>query len=395
MADNARLEFLKSIGLTHDPFATPVAEQELRIEEIPPRFYSYFTPPIFADLLPSQDIFQTLRAANHTFIYGAPGAGKTTLRLMLEADCRTRLDHTLVVTYNLGEDIIQPLSAEQHWKRLARALAIDLFVQWVEQFDPTRSASRDEYTRALRQLMALSECHLQRVVNRILENPHPNSLAGLGAYWSVVNRPAVRYVASSQQLLDVLRSAQQAPPCSPLPDGINLVHIGVEIAKQSEFTQVLVLVDGVDARKRDGEWMLALLEPLLQSLEHWSNQGVFLKFFLPLELQERLADLHSEYVQGKITWDREALRALIRERFRAAGSRKVGFDVLAGEGLEDKLDDLILESAQGSPRRMLQIISVLIDAHIARAPHEDKFTILDWENMRRNWAFEPPPPKAA
>lgn len=396
--DSPRLTFLKSIGLANDPFATPVAEQELKIEEIPPRFYSYFTSPAFANLPQNQDVFQILRAAHHAFIYGAPGAGKTTLRLMLEADCRTRLDHTLVVTYNLGEDITQPLSAEQHWKRLARTFAIDLFVQIVERFDPSLETT-PEQKNALRQIMLLSECHLQRLVDRILENPQPDSLAGLGVYWSLVNRPAVRYVASSKHLLDLLQSAKPEFPCPPPLDGIQLVHSGWEMAKLWGFKRTIVLVDGVDARQRTVEWMMALIEPLVQSLEHWSERDLFFKFFLTTELEKplhaSLADLHLKYIRDRIVWDKDSLHDLLRERFRVAGSRKVDFSDVAGEGLEDKLDDLILESAQGSPRRMLQIISALIDAHIARAPQEDKFTILDWENMRRDWTFEPPPPEAA
>lgn len=396
---NIRLDFLKSIGLTGDPFATPVAEQELKIEEIPPRFYSYFTPPPLATFPHDQDIFQTLRASNHAFIYGAPGSGKTTLRLALEADCRTRLDHTLVVTYNLGEDVTQPLSSEQHWKRLAHSLALDLFIQIVEQFEPTPSETHSAQTSTLRQIIYQSNCQLSRLVDRILQNPHPDSIAGLGAYWSLVNRAAIRYVAPSPQLLDLLQIAKPELPCVPLSNGIDLVHAGIEIAKRWQFTRVLVLVDGVDTRRQTVEWMMTLLQPLWQSLEHWSASGVFFKFFLPLELQDRMqenwANLHLEYIRGKITWDKDSLRDLLRERFRSVGSRKVGFDSLAGKGLEDKLDDLILESAQGSPRRMLQIISALIDAHIARAPNEDKFTILDWENMRRDWAFEPPRPQVA
>lgn len=396
---NPRLQFLRSIGLVNDPFATPVAEQELKIEEIPPRFYSYFTSPAFANLPQNQDILQTLRVANHAFIYGKPGSGKTTLRLTLESDCRTRLDHTLVVTYNLGEDVTQPLAPEQHWERLARTFAIDLFIQIVEQFDPTRSEATPQQIVTMRQIMDLSKCQLQRVVQRILESPHPDSLAGLGAYWNLANRPAVRYVPSSKRLLDLLKAARPEFPCPSPPDGINLVHTGLEIAKQWEFAKILVLVDGVDARKRTEKWMLALIEPLVQSLEHWSERGVFFKFFLPAELQnpvqEYLANLHLEYIRDRITWDKDSLSNLLRERFRVAGSRKVGFDALAGEGLEGKLDELILESAEGSPRRLLQIISALIDTHIARAPEQEKFTFLDWETMRQDWAFEPPVPRGA
>ncbi len=399
---NPRLEFLRSIGLENDPFATPVAEQELDPQQIPPRFYSYFISPSFEKFPHDQDLFRMLRASNHAFIYGVPGSGKTTLRLTLEADCRTRPDQTLVVTHNLGADLQQPLSADQHRQQIARALALDLFVQIVEQFESLEFSKTSDPVANLRQIFALSECRLSSVVSRILENPHPNFPAGLGAYWSLINRPAVRYVPSSQRLFDLLTAARPTDDptdrlCPPDTETKEPMSVGWDIAKEWGFTRMLVLVDGVDARKRTIEWMMALIEPLLQMLADWSQQGIFAKFFLPLELQkavqDRLANLHLEYIEDRIVWDKEALRALLRERFHTARSRKEDFDSVAGEGLEGKLDHLILESAEGVPRRLLQIVSGLIDAHVARAPKEDKFTLLDWNTLRQDWLFEPPPPR--
>ena len=395
-AANPRLEFLKSIGLENDPFATPVAEQELNLEDIPPRFYSYFTSPSFENFPREQDLFQRLRALNHAFIFGVPGSGKTTLRLILEADCRTRLDNTLVVSYNLGADILQPLSPEQHRQSIARALALDLFVQIVEQFDLLHMTNVSDQVLLLRQVFSLSGCRLRSVVNRILENPRPNSPAGLGMYWSLISRPAVRYVPFSKPLLDLLNAARlDKSPCPPPDQSTDPIHTGWEIAKQWGFARMFVLVDGVDARNRTTEWMMALIEPLLHMQKDWGQQGIFLKCFLPQELenpaQDSLANLHLKYIRDRIIWDKEALRALLRERFHSANSRKVDFDAVAGEGLEEKLDNLILDSAEGVPRRLLQIVSSLIDVHIARAPHESKFTHLDWERLRRDWAFEPPP----
>jgi hypothetical protein len=392
---NPRFTFLRSIGLDSDPFANPVAEQELDLTEIPPRFYSYFTSPNF-EKFPREKIFDFLRASHHAFVYGNPGSGKTTLRLNLEADCRTRLDNILVVTYYLGADIRERLTREQHYRQIARNLALDLFVQIVEQLDWLTINPTLDQIASLRQIFYLSECRLRQIVNRILENPHPNLLVGLGVYWDALDRPAARYVPSSQRLLELLTAARLEAPCPPDDSNDNPLEAGWRIARQWGFRRMFLLIDGVDARERTIERMMMLLEPLLQSLADWEHQGIFVKFFLPLELQktvqENLANLHLDYIEDRIVWDKEALRALLRERFRVANSIKVDFDSLAGEGLEGKLDDLILDSAQGLPRRFLQIVNGLINVHLARAPQADKFTILDWEKLRQDWAFPPPLP---
>ena len=384
-----RHTFLETSGLSHDPFITPVAEEELKSAEPQPYLYSYFCPPPLVPTIEGQTTFQTLRMRRHTFVYGEPGDGKTTLRLALEANCRTVLDHTLVVTYDLGEDIKRPLTWQEHADRLAKALAIDLFVQVAEQFNPLVLTPTSEQVTALQQQFRLGGRHLQRLARQILDQPSPNAQGGLSAYWPTIGKSSIRYVPSSNQLLDLIRQCLTPDPISSSPsNALDALQKGLQAARVWNFSQVVVLVDGVDTRQRATEDMMALIEPLLADLARWESAGVYFKFFLPLDLQAivaaRVQTLHlpAGYFEAKIVWNDDALRELLAQRFRAAGSHYVGFDALAGEDLQGRLDALIIQSAAGSPRRMLRVISSLIDEHVASPQFASRFSAQDWESTR-------------
>lgn len=396
-----RFVFLETIGLAHDPFVTPVAEEELKSAEPQPYLYSYFCPPPLVPKIGGQTTFQTLRTLRHAFVYGEPGDGKTTLRLALEANCRTVLDHTLVVTYDLGEDIERPLTWQEHADRLAKALAIDLFVQVAEQFNPLVLTPTPEQVAALQQQFRLGGRHLKHLARQILAQPSSNVSGGLSVYWPAIGKSSVRYVPASKQVLDLIRQclAPESDPSSS-PTGIDPLHAGLQAAGLWNYSQVVVLVDGVDTRQQATQNMMALIEPLLADLARWESARVYFKFFLPLELQAIVAarvqtlDLSAGYFEAKMMWDDDSLRELLAQRFRAAGSHYVGFDALAGEDLHGRLDALIIQAAAGSPRRMLRVISSLIDEHVASPQFTARFSAQDWLRTRlaarQIWNYELP-----
>ncbi len=147
--------------------------------------------------------------------------------------------------------------------------------------------------------------------------------------------------------------------------------------------------------------MCALIRPLIAALPAWESQRVIFKFFLPLELQspatvllERIASrLTSPPLESIIgPWDDDSLRRLLAQRLRAGGSRRVGFDDVAGAGLAGQLDQLLIKSANGLPRRLLQLVSRLIDQHAARDAHDRLIDLHDWTRMRLQWRDDSPVP---
>lgn len=413
-----RQAYLAQLGLDGDPFALPVAEQELafsafsaaetaeRAARGTPVAFSYayfFPPPIYT---PDQKpLIKALRAFQPAFIYGRPGDGKTTLRLILSAEARRTPDHTLIVTYPLDEDLAGPLTLEEHWQRLAGALAIDLFVQIVEQFNPLDPPPSLEKIHHLREVLRLGGAPVRRLAQRLLDEPETSAPLGFARLWPMVKRPAVRYVARPPALMDLLKRAMlmSAGLVSPPRERAAWLN-GLMAARAWGFQRVFVLTDGVDARHRAVPEMLALVRPLLDQLAEWSTRQVAGKFFLPVELEGPVArylavhptQLPVPAFSATMSWDDEALRGLLRRRFEAHGSRQLGFDDLAGPDLEGRLDEALLRSAERNPRRLLLTVSALLNAHLERDPagHDPFIRLADWKKMRQSWNGEDPRPPA-
>ena len=204
--------YLKTIGITRsDPFVMPVSEQELEFSQSAvsdgarqPSFFDLVAPPPLHNLphMSIDESLKLLREPRTSFIYGVPGSGKTTLRLALDAYLRQKPDRTLSITYRYFP--IKP-TADHHWHALAKELAVDLFIQIVEQFESFRNPT-PEQIEALRAQIVVGK--LTHLVDRILDNPEPSSLWGLSAYWPSVYRATVRRVASSPAVLDLLHQSR-------------------------------------------------------------------------------------------------------------------------------------------------------------------------------------------
>lgn len=379
-----REEFLKRLGFTHDPFNTPIAEQELgRLKQA---FYAYYTPFYSPD---HPDLLKTLRMPQHGFVYGSPGQGKSTLRLTLEADCRTVFDGTLVVTYLMGEDITQPLTLQEHGARLTEALAIDLTLSVIEQFNPLNPFPDADKLEALKAILPAGGHVLFRFLDALTsETIEIDPLWGISHHWKHLGKAPVKYIELSPSLQDLLQQLKQAFSAERTTSpGWEIFWQGVEVANAWGFEQVFVLVDGVDSRERDVETMLALLKPLLETLPEAEGRRLFFKFFLPTELKDAvegvLKTLHSHsFLSIMINWNEEALRRLLAQRLRAAiSSERVPYpslDSLAVPHLE--LEQKVIQAAQCSPRRLLQILSTLIDVHLLYRAEERFFDEKDWED---------------
>lgn len=397
--DNPRQFYLlETLGLSHDPFAGPVAEQELHRSEDESHFFSYYVDPHDPNL--NKSLPQLLREAHNGFIFGQPGSGKTTLRYTLEAECRAVHDRTLVVTYEISHKIDQPPTTEEHWAGIATELAIDLFIQVVEQLEtlpPPTEIQKQQFQAQL----AVIWPRLRRTVVRMVEDDFSTETNGLATLWPRLNRPATRYVAPSPKIINLINA------CLPLPglklgtlSGTDLLTAGLKAAKVWGFKRIFVLVDGVDAQEREISRMLNLIAPLLDHLVHWQRQDLFFYFFLTTEMEAPVRDAYGEILKGlifpllyhTIIWDKDRLAALLHQRLWAAGNRVPGFNALATSDWEDQLEDYLILAADRSPRRLLQVVSSLVDAHAYHEPDQPLFTLEDWHRMREDWGYGPPFP---
>lgn len=422
-----RQEYLRYSGFKYDTFAQPIAEQEygfsdrdtlqippLREEDltpqpddIPPVFpRAYYVDPLYSDRREGA-VFDTLRAATHTLVYGEPGAGKSTLRLAVETYARAFPDGTLVVTYEPGRavesEVDQAVAAaagpdaaaaatDAHLRQLAAALVIDLFIQSVEQFGFRRQPPTARQNDALGHLIMTIEPQLKAIVKRLLGGEAPAGLWGFAWLWRRLDRPVVRPVVRTSSLSDWLAALRRSLRPGETPaDGAAMWQQALDTARLWGFGHVLVLLDGVDTYWRRPADMLRLLDPLLGLLPRFAAQDVYLKAFLPRELEEHVAQrlpahgvANEEVPVVVLDWTAERLRALVQTRYRAARSRRLTLSDLvdeADEALYEGIDDMLVESARGNPRRLLLILHELIEAHIATPgrPVERPISRAEWE----------------
>lgn len=411
-----RQKYLIRLGLRGDPFLLPNAEEELaysgqtlaqtapvtsgegeRILTVPPFFHYYVQPFTAPD---GRRLLHALRQPGWSLVFGERGSGKSTLRLNLEAEIRRQPGRTLVVSCSFNQDV-EP--SEAYWSWLAQTLALDLFIQLVEQFNPLNPPT-PEQSASWRTILTLGGRPLERLARRFLEAlkaSEPRGVLGLGDIWASVDRsdvssrPALIYVERYPQLMDVLSDALHAARGAQALCGRVAFQAGLRMAQLWGYQQIFLLVDNVDARERPVEAMLDLLRPLLQMPPDWQEYNLSGKLFLPLELKPYLsADLLPKSVfDVTIQWDEDGLRALVERRFRAAGARYRGFDDLAGPDLEGQLDRLLIQAAEGSPRRLLETISRLLDAHASRDPEagDRLIRLADWQQARRHRGNKTPP----
>lgn len=409
-----RNDYLRSIGFILDPFALVEAEQEYAfgdemrlnghvkssdvfLEAPPSELFSplaYYVDPRERWQRPIA-LEQTLKEG-HVLVYGERGMGKTTLRLAAEASVRGEARRTLFVTYRLGPDADRLATLAHHFELLLGALTIDLFIQIIEKFDVVGPLPDAEKTKRLAQLIAANSPQLSTVIDKLRDSntAEPSRIWGYAKEWRSYDRPVVRPVNRSVALttwLDELAAEVAAvawPTAGPVqhPPGEQWRQ-AVATAHLWEFPVIFVAADGIDTRERDRERMLAMMRPLLAAAASLAMDKVYLKCFLPAELQKPiavdLADGGAAFTVIRLRWSEKHLRELLGERFRVAGSRRSGFNNLVEPALRDDFDGQLLRQAQGSPRRLLQLASRLIATHSSgshdpNAPTVPRITAAEW-----------------
>ncbi|MBK8934522.1 MAG: hypothetical protein IPM76_19840 [Chloroflexi bacterium] len=199
-------------------------------------------------------------------------------------------DPSLAVLYEIGPDFNQTMTLEEHWQRLSRQLAIDLFIQVIERFQPETSIVNEDHICILSKQMRIGGRPLQRLAERIIEDPQPVGTMGIANRWLSVGRLAVRKVTKSAELVHLLRQAlmKSREEQRPLETGWSQLVAGIQAARTWGFQRVFILVDGVDNWQRETDEMFHLIEPLLKETFVLQEQLVYCKFFLPSVLQPLL-----------------------------------------------------------------------------------------------------------
>lgn len=391
-----------TLRLNHDPFANPVSEWEVQINPEDPPFFVYYTnPPYESEDGENNTLLDRLQQPGAAIIYGSAGSGKTALCYRLEAACREIADQTLVINHVLGKGNDQ-IDIDALWYVVSETLATDLFIQVLERFDTLSPFTIKDLTPLLAQYWLQTIPHFTRKVQRHLAQSQSTAVTGMSAqWWPVWQRAAVRYTPLTPARIHFLKRLldQEPNPNNGLPNEAALQD-GVSLAQQIGFQQIFFLVDVVDVQRREISSLtkhIAALWRVLLPLRF--DIPLYPKFFLPASLQPFVADLIKQTplispgFSAIIKWNNsQALVQLIENRFRSAGSWIKGFDVLASQEIAEGLNEAIFHAADQSPRRLLQLLSLLIDAHAGRDPADPQITAVDWQRLCDMWSYGNPRP---
>lgn len=392
----------KTLHLNHDPFANPVAEWEIQLNPDDPPFFRYFVdPPYENQEEETNSLLDNLQQPGTAVVFGAAGSGKTMLCYRLDAACRELAAPTLMLSQVLGKDA-SLTDPNAFWQKLTEGLAVDLFVQTLERFDSIPLNTLKELTPSLAHYWARHIPQFTRNVKRHLAQQQKHETSGLSAqWWSVWQRTAVRYTPFNRERVQFLTNLLTVPTgWSNGTMGEMTFQTGISLAKQLGFQQVFLLVDVVEAIQREESELENHIRALWRYLLPLSVPLPFYpKFFLPLRLKPLMESLIAQtplispVFSAIMNWsDPQVLTELVENRFRSAGGWIKGLDVLASEEIVSELSEAILRVANHSPRRLLQLHSLLIDAHVSRDPTDRQITAVDWQRLCDLWSYGSPYP---
>lgn len=377
---NLRPDLIRALGLSYDPFLEPVSEKDQT-----PNFLD-----IFVDPTPS--LLDRLQERASMLVFGAPGMGKTATRLALEYLLRNAPGHppNLCVTYrpHVGEagGHDRAALAAHHYEQIAAAAAVDSVVQVIERYDDQPEELDERQRAALARQVRACPAPFQRLIRNGARDL-PASTPPDGAIWRSQSgprhadpdagrddvtgiRPVVRYVVPSPRWRRLIAWMASVTTLRPEPQPWEQT---VADAAALGFDAIFVLVDAVDASHVDPAAQRALLQPLLDDVAALGRKQIYLKCFVPPWGGGRTAAaVHDITLTGNIevaTIERAThnmLKALVRERLQAAGTSRVSIaslDALRREDIVESIEDRLVELADGSPRRVMELVRDFLDFH--------------------------------
>lgn len=364
------------LGLTHDPFLHSVAEQELQYEA--DQFFVYY---VDVGSYQAANILDVLTHPVHCAVVAPSGGGKTTLRLNLVRRLHQSASNILPVLCDL--DPLRSFSAREARSLLNLELEKDLFIALLDRFDPF-APTTIEPDSALG--LVLGHLLQQPTYARLLERIAASRTGvALNTFWEELGRAGLPPASwASPEMQDFTRSLLALKRDVP----VQLVQERMpEALEELGFVHAFLLIDGIDAAVRPLAEMMRLLRLLVEAaLAHPVHFS--LKIFAPVELGPALAELQPALGAGapltviELEWTDESLADALLQRLRAAGASLDDGIALFGDEDAERLQQELLQAAGGSPRRLYQLISRIVDAHIRTGNTQPALTYDDWQAVQ-------------
>jgi hypothetical protein len=350
-------EFLRAHQFRANPFGTTNAEQERD------HLAAYFVRISWFDRLVGDP-----RSPESLLLFAPQGHGKTTHRIEVGRIAGERRDHPALIVHFTDFDVLHTeqqrsphLNPYLPLLRQATLTSLDDFVR--------RSAERERLLQsdqaALTRFRALLAMFAPlRAIERGITRDHP-------AVATLVN-------------------AFEMTPMGMRPWLTELAQLVQAVGCRS----VYVLIDGVDeldATRAEPEMALRLLRPLLDAPGILQEGGFAFKFFLPESIEGLLRQHDIGRLDRipiyKLRWTEGELRAMLSRRLVSYSLLNETNHIVAVQTLGDlcengfDIDSALIDAAQTSPRRLLDLAQRLIEQHCRDARMPDQ--LIGEQTIRR------------
>jgi hypothetical protein len=393
MTKNKIDKWLENSGIAHNPF-----KPEYRDAGADPSLSDYLVGPEW--------LLQSTLHDLPTFIFAPVGGGKTAFRVRLARSCRIGdYDRRILpVVYPMPWPtylIEAGDPSEAYFQNLNRQIACELLLQFIYKTHKYLDLDYQTRTTICEHLIANFPGDLSFHIRQI------DAHGGLLPLAQIYDRTALNLLGSQtpetrkgttelihnfcQELqYDLKRSYTSTTgllnqSCKMRFNGL------LDLVKSTlGYEAVYILLDGVDAYVETA--VLAeknlgrLLVPLLHQTAAWSENKIYIKYFLPEEFLPELQFSElltmSEMIDMKwiwVKWTPDLLDEMIMQRLKTASNSLIyNLSSICTSELRD-IQKQIIEIANYLPREVLILTERLLLEHVQRVKQPDVIELIDFE----------------
>ena len=349
---------LSSLGFGYDPFG--------RLEASNDRF--------LPEYLIGHDMFSVAWEPAQATLFAPAGGGKTAMRIYTLRTCwLSSQKKRFPISYDLPffSPGRSPLSLLAHQRAIAAASATDLVLVCAYRPNIYTELPPERRTALVSLIQQALPVDLEWAIGLLEETGSAEQLSFHLDRTFVIPEPAAPNVIQDFCRLlktDLSRSAQSKIS----PDAL-FAELLKSITRDLGYESVFLLLDGVDGVSGTANNAVAqfeAMEPLCEQALRWAQQQVYLKAFLPLELETVIASRADTFYRNSrhavITWQIPDLAMILRRRVRVASRGKFdSLDAISSRALRN-VETLIAQRARPLPRESIVLAGLVLDRYFAR-----------------------------
>lgn len=377
--------WLRAVGLQFNPFDRVT--------------FNSTDDPRLGEYVVGHEAFTALWGNWVSTVLAPTGGGKSAFRVRLSYAARIGEDgrHVFPIIYAVPQ-YAKPL--DSHLEAMAENAAYELLLEVVHRPNWFDSLPADT-----QRLLRWTLDHNAPGWTRFLDQIHrKGSIAPLA---EMFDRSASRLPnsPSAERVRDVCSTLRNIPSSrSILQIEKRWEELTILVIDKLKFESIHILVDGADAYPetvRQPDVAITWLAPLLAQVPTWSTSYIFLKMFLPIELQASLEGNHKNLLTFparfvKMIWTPERLAEVLAARLRVASVGEFdSLDALCSPALRG-LNSILANIVQPAvPREVIALAERVVFEHVRRdhsselLQPEDLDAAREWYRLDRLIARSP------